>query len=110
LEELADIMNSEADEQDDMQQQGQSETLTSKQKRKLIGDGTGLERWGGTGKMSIYNEGSCVTICDEEGQCLGALQELISSGNVSVRKITGKAKQRMSRQAADEESRATGSA
>lgn len=102
-------MNSEAHEQDDMQQQGQSETLTAKQKRKLTGDGTGLERWGGTGKMSIYNEGSCVTICDEEGQFLGPTQWLTVSGNVSVRKITGKAKQRMSRQAADEENRAGGS-
>lgn len=67
LEELAEIMDSGEQEQDDMQHQGQSETLTAKQKKKLTGDGTGLERWGGSGKMSIYNEGSCITICDEDG-------------------------------------------
>lgn len=43
-------------------------SISSNQQEQLVGKG-GLEEWG-RGRMSVYDEGHCLVICDEEGQSL----------------------------------------
>ena len=41
-------------------------SISSRQQEQLVGKG-GLESWG-RGRMSVYDEGHCLVICDEDGQ------------------------------------------
>ncbi len=41
--------------------------LTDSQREALLGDGSGLKDWG-RGKVNVYNEGSNLIICDEQGE------------------------------------------
>lgn len=38
--------------------------------KRLTGQGSGLEDWG-RGRVSVYDEGSHITICDEQGEFNG---------------------------------------
>jgi hypothetical protein len=60
-------------------------SLSNDQRKALLGKGSGLERWG-RGRISVYNQGDQLVICDEAGECFNRLT--LTSGNVSVRKIT----------------------
>jgi hypothetical protein len=54
--ELEQILSGEADR----------ESLDSGQQDAILGDGSGLKRWG-KGKITVYNEGKRLLICDQEG-------------------------------------------
>ena len=41
-------------------------SISSGQQEQLVGKG-GLEKWG-RGRMSVYDEGHCLVICDQEGE------------------------------------------
>lgn len=41
-------------------------SISSRQQEQLVGKG-GLGSWG-RGRMSVYDEGSCLMICDEDGE------------------------------------------
>jgi hypothetical protein len=43
------------------------ESLDSGQQNAILGDDSGLGKWG-KGKISVYNEGRRLLICDEEGE------------------------------------------
>lgn len=46
---------------------GGHEELDSSQRDALVGQGSGLAKWG-RGRVSVYNEGNKIVICDEEGE------------------------------------------
>jgi hypothetical protein len=66
-------------------------SINSGQRQELVGDG-GLKAWG-RGKLSVYDEGNCLMICDEDGEFVTVCDWIITDlkGNVSVRKIKKKA-------------------
>jgi len=41
-------------------------SINSGQREQLVGNG-GLKKWG-RGKLSVYDEGSCLMICDQDGK------------------------------------------
>lgn len=63
--------------------------LSSAQREALLDEGSGLKDWG-RGKVSVYNEGSNLIICDEEGESskeFGLMQQVMSrSGEYMGRK------------------------
>jgi len=66
---------------------GDAESLDSRQAEAIVGDGSGLEDWG-RGRVTVFQEGSRLLICDQEGEFLMWDSVLIILGNVSVRKIS----------------------
>lgn len=78
-------------------------SISSRQQEQLVGKG-GLERWG-RGRMSVYDEGHCLVICDEDGRSRSLHHTIPTTphtlfrdysgadctGNVSVRNIRKKA-------------------
>lgn len=60
------------------------ESLDSNQQDAILGHGSGLKKWG-KGKISVYNEGKRLLICDQAGK---SRQGELMVGNVSVRRIT----------------------
>ena len=68
-------------------------SINSGQRQQLVGEG-GLKKWG-RGKLSVYDEGSCLMICDQDGEwSMNAISVKWKFswhiGNVSVRKINKK--------------------
>ena len=65
-------------------------SISSEQRQALLGEDSGLRHWG-RGKVSVYNQGSQLVICDEHGESIVDLLPLCIAdsflGNVSVRRI-----------------------
>ena len=55
------------DELDRLMSGGEGEQLSSGQRDALLDDKSGLKNWG-RGKVNVYNQGSQLIICDENGE------------------------------------------